>query len=597
MITQESIEKLNQRIDIVDIISNFIEVKKQGSSYVCVCPFHGDKNPSMHINSQKGFYHCFACKAGGDAIKFVMEYEKLNFTEAVEKIASLSNFTLHYTKNKQENKKELKHILPLLNAFYKSNLSQYPNILKYLYERKLNDADIKKFELGYAPNNEESLRLLKNENIDFKDAISVGAIKKDERNFKAEYYASLIQRISFPIYDHKNLLVGFGGRTLDPNNPAKYINSPQNILFDKSRIFYAFHLAKDHIAQKKEIIICEGYMDAIAFHKAGFNNAVAVLGTALTENHIPLLRRYEAKAILCFDADNAGRSAATRSAFLLSTHKIDGKVVFIEGGKDPAELVAKGQVNFLNEILNKGMELGEFYIRELLKDPINSALDKQKALEKIQKYTFLLEPLIANSYTSLVAQLLKVEEKFISLSKNKKTNTFTSYFHTPYKEKKNLVEFEIFNYLKKVENAKNLFEQITDKACFKHKELLEKIFQGLGIEDSAIREFENENFNTPKNEIDFLLCILNVNLAFLNGIRINSTSISYKKQIFTLIQKNIKKLEKVLNSEDFHSFLKEKLIMLKQEKNETILFSELKTLNLAFNKNQFDLLTTSEDYF
>lgn len=379
MITKESIENLSQRLNIVDIIENYIEVKKQGSSFVCICPFHADKNPSMHINPIKGFYHCFACKAGGDAFKFVMDYEKLSFADAVEKVASLSNFTLSYTKEKQENKKELKSILPSLNAYFKDNLKHHKEVLTYLYQRALNDKDIAKFELGFAGASEDSIRLLQNQKIPLEDAMSVGALKKDENN---EFYASFIWRITFPIYDHKDLLVGFGGRTLNPNVPAKYVNSPQNILFDKSRIFYAFNIAKENIAKKKEIIVCEGYMDAIAFHKAGFNNAVAVLGTALTEHHLPLIRRYDAKVILCFDNDEAGLKAATRSAFLLSTNKIDGKVAILQGGKDPAELVAKNESTKLHNILDEGIELGEFYIRRLISThSIISALDKQKALE------------------------------------------------------------------------------------------------------------------------------------------------------------------------------------------------------------------------
>ncbi|MBK2000468.1 DNA primase, partial [Campylobacter sp. 2018MI35] len=482
MISKESIENLSQRLNIVDIIENYIEVKKQGSSFVCVCPFHADKNPSMHINVQKGFYHCFACKAGGDAFKFVMDYEKLSFYDAVEKVANLCNFTLNYTKEKNENKKDLKIILPKLNAYFKNNLSHHKEILDYLYSRKLDDKDIAKFELGFAKSSEESVRLLQNENISIEDALTVGVLKKDE---KGEIYASFIWRITFPIYDQKNTLVGFGGRTINPNVMAKYVNSPQNIFFDKSRIFYAFHLAKDAINAKKEMIICEGYMDAIAFHKAGFNNAVAVLGTALTEHHLPLIRRYEAKVILCFDNDEAGLKAATRSAFLLSTHKIDGKVALLEGGKDPAELVANNQNAKLYNILEKGMELGEFYIRRIIADfTLDSALDKQKALESIQKYTFTLEPLVANSYVQLVSKLLGVEEKLVILTKKIKSykNLNSISLKIP-NTKTHIMELEILNFLKNNPNMHEFFKQISDSVCFKHKNLLEKILEKKGYED------------------------------------------------------------------------------------------------------------------
>ncbi|EAI1003169.1 DNA primase, partial [Campylobacter jejuni] len=559
MITKESIENLSQRLNIVDIIENYIEVKKQGSSFVCICPFHADKNPSMHINPIKGFYHCFACKAGGDAFKFVMDYEKLSFADAVEKVASLSNFTLSYTKEKQENKKELKSILPSLNAYFKDNLKHHKEVLTYLYQRALNDKDIAKFELGFAGASEDSIRLLQNQKIPLEDAMSVGALKKDENN---EFYASFIWRITFPIYDHKDLLVGFGGRTLNPNVPAKYVNSPQNILFDKSRIFYAFNIAKENIAKKKEIIVCEGYMDAIAFHKAGFNNAVAVLGTALTEHHLPLIRRYDAKVILCFDNDEAGLKAATRSAFLLSTNKIDGKVAILQGGKDPAELVAKNESAKLYNILDKGIELGEFYIRRLISThSIISALDKQKALETIQKFTFNLEPLVANSYTSLVSNLLKVDEKFIVLSQNSKKTIQTplisqNKYNFP-KEKIHIAELELIAFLKQHPDICNDFKQISDSVCFKHKILLDKILEKKGYEDSDIREFENKNIRKNLNYSEFLLGICKVNLAFLNNVKIKNSTLALKKQLFTLIDKNLNLLIKNLNTEELNNFLKE----------------------------------------
>ncbi|ECP6441869.1 DNA primase [Campylobacter jejuni] len=589
MITKESIENLSQRLNIVDIIENYIEVKKQGSSFVCICPFHADKNPSMHINPIKGFYHCFACKAGGDAFKFVMDYEKLSFADAVEKVASLSNFTLSYTKEKQENKKELKSILPSLNAYFKDNLKHHKEVLTYLYQRALNDKDIAKFELGFTGASEDSIRLLQNQKIPLEDAMSVGALKKDENN---EFYASFIWRITFPIYDHKDLLVGFGGRTLNPNVPAKYVNSPQNILFDKSRIFYAFNIAKENIAKKKEIIVCEGYMDAIAFHKAGFNNAVAVLGTALTEHHLPLIRRYDAKVILCFDNDEAGLKAATRSAFLLSTNKIDGKVAILQGGKDPAELVAKNESTKLHNILDEGIELGEFYIRRLISThSIISALDKQKALETIQKFTFNLEPLVANSYTSLVSNLLKVDEKFIVLSQNSKKTIQTplisqNKYNFP-KEKIHIAELELIAFLKQHPDICNDFKQISDSVCFKHKILLDKILEKKGYEDSDIREFESKNIRKNLNYSEFLLGICKVNLAFLNNVKIKNSTLALKKQLFTLIDKNLNLLIKNLNTAELNNFLKEYLSFLKYEKNEEILQQSFRNLNGIFGNKNF----------
>lgn len=577
MIEAKSIEELKQKADIVAVIEHYIEVKKSGSNFVAICPFHDDKNPSMHINTQKGFYHCFACKAGGDVFHFVKEYERVNFQEAVEKVAQICNFSLHYTSKKQESNKALYEILPLLNAFYKQNLSKHKEAIAYLYSRALSDEDIRKFELGFAPSSEESLRLLKNEKIELQNALECGAVKFSEE--QKEYYASFIKRISFPIYDYKGLLVGFGGRTLDSTQKAKYVNSPQCRLFDKSRIFYAFHLAKDAIAKKKEIIVCEGYMDAIAFHKAGLKNAVAVLGTALTQHHLPLIKRYEAGVILCFDSDSAGINAAMRSAFLLSTHKIGGKVVILEGGKDAAELVANQQHKMLFDALDKGVELSEFYIRGIINGfDLQTPLQKQLALEAVQKYTFTLEPLIANAYTDLVANLLGVNANLISLSTKKKAYSKEAKSAT---NANNLAEFEVLRFLFEHKSYQELFNELSDELYFKERQGLSKILQGANVEDVFVRELLQTQ-SKIENEEDFLHSLCKINLAFLNRLHKLDTISSLKKQIFVLLDKKVMQLKKDLQ-DNFKEFFLHTLKQLKQSQDEDFLMTMLKN----FQKNEF----------
>ncbi|TDJ81724.1 DNA primase [Campylobacter volucris] len=595
MIEQTSIEQLLQKTDIVDIIAHYVEVKKQGSGYVCVCPFHDDKNPSMHINSIKGFYHCFACKAGGNVFKFVMDYEKLNFVEAVEKVASWSNFSLTYTSQKQDNKKSIVHILPSLNAFYKQNLSKNKEALAYLYKRGLNDEDIRKFELGYAPSSNETLRLLQNEQINTQEALEAGAIKQNESGI----YASFINRITFSIYDHKNLLVGFGGRTLDETNMAKYVNSPQSKLFDKSRIFYALHLAKDEIYKQKEMIICEGYMDAIALHKAGFTNSVAVLGTALGENHIPLIKRLQARVILCFDNDNAGLNAALRSAHLLSLAKIDGKVVLIEGGKDPAELVATHQEKLLFSILEKGIELGEFYIRNLITHfDLNSALNKQQALEEVQKYTFSLEPLIANSYVNLVANLLGVNHQDIKLSKNTKTqNTFLKLHPQKQNFTNNISELELLKFLHENPNSISIFNAISSQEYFLHQDIIQAILTHQNFENASIRElYEYKNIKDLANLEEFLYAICKINLAFFNRLKSLDFTQALKKQIFNLLNQNLEKIKKIYQNEEiFLSHLNEILKTIQTLKDDEL---ELFFINLQRNiKNKQELYVHYDETF
>lgn len=578
MIETKSIEDLKQKADIVAVVEHYIEVKKSGANFISVCPFHDDKNPSMSINPQKGFFHCFACKAGGDVFRFVQDYERVSFQEAVEKVAQICNFSLNYTSQKQESNKALYEILPLLNAFYKQNLSQHKEAINYLYSRALSDEDIRKFELGFAPSSEESLRLLKNEKIELKNALECGAVKfSTEQN---EYYASFIKRISFPIYDYKGLLVGFGGRTLNSEQKAKYVNSPQCRLFDKSRIFYAFHLAKDAIAKQKEMIVCEGYMDAIAFHKAGLNNAVAVLGTALTTQHLPLIKRYDARVILCFDSDSAGFNAAMRSAHLLSINKIGGKVVILEGGKDAAELVANHQSQQLFQALEKGVELSEFYIRGIIGGfDLQTPLQKQLALEAVQKYTFALEPLIANAYTDLIANLLGVKRELITLSSKKKLQV-QSQINT--QNSSNLAEFEVMRFLLDNKPYQKIFNELSDERCFKENEGLGKILQGANIEDVFVRELL-QNKSQVQSEEDFLHSLCKINLAFLTHLKKPNTISSLKKQIFVLLDKNAIKLKRELQEAEFKEFFIQTLRQLKQSQDEEFLMTMLSN----FQKNNF----------
>lgn len=581
MIETKSIEDLKQKADIVSVIEHYVEVKKSGANFVCVCPFHDDKNPSMHINAQKGFYHCFACKAGGDVFSFVQEYERISFYEAVERVASICNFSLNYTAQRQETNKEIYEILPLLNAFYKQNLAKHKEVIAYLYSRALTDEDIRKFELGYAPNSAETLRLLKNEKIELKNALECGAVKLSEE--QKDYYASFINRISFPIYDYKGLLVGFGGRTMDSENKAKYVNSPQCRLFDKSKVFYAFHLAKEAIAKQKEMIVCEGYMDAIAFHKAGLNNAVAVLGTALTEQHLPLIKRYESKVILCFDSDSAGFNAAMRSALLLSTHKIGGKVAHLEGGKDAAELVASGQSKKLFEAVEKGVELSEFYIRGIIAGfDLQTPLQKQLALEAVQKYTFTLEPLVAEAYSNLVAQLLGVNANLVALSTKKKVQMRQTQTNTPNIASNNLAEFEVLRFLYDNEPYQALFYELSDEACFKEAQGLKKILHGADIEDAFVRELIQSGARLD-NVGDFLHSLCKINLSFLNRVKRLNTLLSLKKQIFVLLDRNALKLRKSLSKDEFEALFVQTLKTLKRSKDESALMQILQ----SFQKNEF----------
>lgn len=552
MIDPKSIERLKAQTDIVDIVGHYLPLKKSGANFVCVCPFHDDKNPSMSVSPSRGIFHCFSCKAGGDAIKFVMDYEKLSYPEAVEKIASLQNFTLNYVRG-GEPAKENKHILENANAFYRSLLYKTPAAIEYLYSRGITDELIDKFELGFAPESAQTIRLLQNEQIEPKEALEVGIVKQNENGI----YASFINRITFPIYTHAGRLVGFGGRTIS-DNPAKYVNSPQSAVFDKSTLFYGYHLAKREIFTKNQIIITEGYMDVIMLHKAGFNNAVAVLGTALTTKHLPLLKRGEISVILCFDGDEAGINAATKSALLLAQNEIDGSVVIIEGGADPADMVVAGKIEYLRQIFESGTEIGEFYIRHLASGfDLSRPVQKQKALEAIQAFTASLKPVVANSYIPLVAKILKISEGSFWLTRGANTQAVKERMQAyemqnlgkNQRGRKDILEIRFLKTMIENPNFKKIvLENLKTEYFVRHRDIYEAVAQGASADDPAVRELMFENYDAFKDEDEILKNIVILKVRFYENLHKEYSAkqipLEEKKQILSKIKKIIEELKK-----------------------------------------------------
>ena len=544
MIDPKSIEKLKNQIDIVDIIEHFLPVKKMGANYKCVCPFHDDRNPSMSISQSKQIFHCFACKAGGDAIKFVMDYEKLTYPEAIERIASLVNFSLEYTNDKAPTQKENKHILEKANAFYRSEFFKHEAAVRYIYSRGINDAMIEKFELGWAGDSASTIRLLQNENIEPKEALEVGIVKQNEKGI----YASFIERITFPIYSHTTRLVGFGGRTIS-DHPAKYVNSPQSAVFDKSKLLYGYHLARQSIFEKNQIIITEGYLDVIMLHYAGFTNAVAVLGTALTASHLPLLKRGEISVVLCFDGDGAGINAAIKSSRLLSQNEIDGSVVIIKGGADPADMVFAGRSEELKEMFDSGTELGEFYIEQIVKKyDISRPVQKQKCLEEIMEFTNSLKSVIANSYENLVANLLKIEVGTFSLSNQRHSSTQSQNFtnanrqteqNLQKKTKTDILEFSILKSMLANKTYENIvLSELEEKFFLHHKNYFQAALAPK-IEANAVlvREiYVDDSAKVASSEESLREAILKLKLKYYEKFR-EDTKNSHKQHKLEMMQK------------------------------------------------------------
>lgn len=410
MITQDSIEALKARLDIVDVVGSYIELKRAGSSFKAPCPFHDEKSPSFTVNPSRQKYHCFGCGAGGDSINFVMEYEKLSYPEAIEKLAGSVNFVLHYTDNAQPKKRS--NLLETLNDWYQKLLEEKRDALAYLHERGIYASSIERFGIGYAPASPETLRFLEQRKLSTAEAIEQGAIGKGD---DGRLFARFIERITFPIHSTSGAIVGFGGRTIT-GHQAKYVNSSQSAIFNKSRLLYAYHLARDSVYRRREIIVTEGYLDVVMLHQAGFTHAVATLGTALTAEHLPLLRKGEPKVFVAYDGDKAGRAAAFKAARLLSTSGFDGGVILFGEGKDPADMIKEGLIEELNTLLHRPIPFIEFVITEMISAyDLQDPKAKETALHESIAFLKSLSPLLQEEYRPYIASKLGVSPALIRI--------------------------------------------------------------------------------------------------------------------------------------------------------------------------------------
>lgn len=417
MIKKESIENLKNYLDVVDVISQFLDLKKAGANFKACCPFHGEDTPSFVVSPSKQIYHCFGCGVGGDSIKFLMEYEKLSYPETIEKLASMYNFTLDYDTS-NEKKRDTK-VLEATKNFFQKNFISNDSMKEYVRNRGISDFSAEKFEIGYASSSNDTVNFIKSNHYNINDAIQFGIIDNGENGL----YSRFIDRVIFPIYSITGKLVGFGGRTTT-NHSAKYINSPQTPIFNKSKLLYGYHLAKEKIYKTKQIIVCEGYLDVIMLHQARFNTAVATLGTALTKEHLPLLRRGEPKVILAYDGDKAGLNAAFKASVMLSQNEFDGGVVIFKDGLDPADMVKDQRIEELNKMFLEPLAFIPFTIDYIVsKYEINDPIQKQKALNETNEYLQSLSLLNQDEYKRYIAQKLNIRENLVkTINKKQRIN-------------------------------------------------------------------------------------------------------------------------------------------------------------------------------
>ena len=418
---EDIVEEVRTKNDIVDIVSGYVKLQKKGSNYFGLCPFHNEKSPSFSVSPSKQMYYCFGCGAGGNAITFLMEYENYSFPEALQVLADRAGVELPKEEMTKEARAQadlratLLEINKLAANYFYYQLKQPQGKLGYDYltGRKLSDATILHFGLGFANKTSDDLyRYLKSKG--YKDEIlkETGLVSIEERGTHDKFW----NRVMFPIMDVNNRVIGFGGRVMGDGTP-KYLNSPETRLFDKSRNLYGLNYARS--SRKKYMLICEGYMDVIAMHQAGFTNAVASLGTAFTSQHAMLIKRYTDQVILTYDSDGAGVKAALRAIPILKEVGISCKVLNMKPYKDPDEFIKNMGAEAFQERIDQAQNSFLFEI-EVLKRDYNLEDPEQKT----------------NFYNAVARKLLEFPE---ALERDNYTQAVAREQFIPYQELKQLV--------------------------------------------------------------------------------------------------------------------------------------------------------------
>jgi len=438
--SNEIIDEVRSANDIVDVVSSYVKIQKKGANYMGLCPFHAEKSPSFSVSPSKQLFHCFGCGVGGDVIAFIRQYENYSFTEALTLLAKRANIELPQVSDNDRAKNDEKNIILEINKtaakyFYENLLSKDGEIgLKYFKDRGLESRHITHFGLGFAKKTSNDLyQYLKG--MGYSDDIlkKSGLINIDEKGARDRFW----NRVMFPIIDVNSRVIGFGGRVLGDGLP-KYVNSPETLAFDKSRNLYGLNFAKR--TRRDFFLVCEGYMDVIALHNAGFENAVASLGTALTPLHVKLISRYTKKVILTYDSDGAGINAAKRAIPLLKEENINVKVLSMAPYKDPDEFIK----NLGSEEFQKRIDSADnafLWEVEILKKDYNLNEPDERTnfyREVARMLSGFHEKLERENYTHAVAKRLMIEYNALFDMVNSFGNTTVSENKNSSKENKKI---------------------------------------------------------------------------------------------------------------------------------------------------------------
>jgi DNA primase len=426
--SQELIDQIRDANDIVDLISEYVPLKKRGKNYVGLCPFHAEKAPSFNVSPDKQMFYCFGCGEGGNVISFLLKHEKLGFSDAIRHLAKRANISLpkkSFDKGRSEQLDKLYYANQVANEYFHKNFYREgpgKKARQYLNKRGFDPEIIKQFSLGYAPDDWEGLiRFAKNKEVETEVLNQAGLVVP--RTETSGYYDRFRNRIIFPIFNLSGKIVGFGGRVLDDKDEPKYLNSPETPIYQKGKILYGLNLSKDEIRKNASAVLVEGYVDLLSLYQAGIKNVTASSGTAFTSDQARLLSRYAEKVYLLFDADTAGQSATFRSVDLLFSEGVEVFVVSLPKGEDPDSFVKK----FGKEKLAKKIDQAQTFI-----DFKRSSLPKgfeELSLKEQEKVIFdlaetaskITNDLRRNLFVKKVGQIFKIDEASIFKMMGKRT--------------------------------------------------------------------------------------------------------------------------------------------------------------------------------
>ena len=363
-IAQEVIEQIRQTADIVDIISAVVNLKKRGQNYFGLCPFHNEKTPSFSVAPAKEIYHCFGCNAGGNVFRFLMEYEKMTFVEAVKTLGDRYGIEVKLggDDRNQEELKRLRDFQSSASGFFEKLLGSAEGkpITKYLEGRGLTKDVIKDFQLGFAPDSwDRLLKLARKNGVPGKIMDKSGLFTRTKKGV----FDRFRNRLMFPIHNPGGQVIAFGGRAMDQEDPAKYMNSPETILYSKSRVFYGLNKTQKAIRKAGTSILVEGYMDLLQLYQAGITNVLAVAGTAFTENHVHQIRKLTRKILLMYDGDSAGRNASVRAGYLLLRGGVEPLIVSVPNDLDPDDWVKQDGAEAINKKIKAAQPLITYHIQ------------------------------------------------------------------------------------------------------------------------------------------------------------------------------------------------------------------------------------------